>query len=108
MTKDDIKSLLFELHHSTFRNWKQIKNSKVCGCFNCCRVFRPQDIKEWCDNDGRGDPTAICPNCGLDSVIGDDCGVQITTSFLELMNLQFMGGGIDNVRVNLSLDYEEM
>ena len=33
MEKEEIKNLLYALHHSTFRNEEQIKNSKVCVAF---------------------------------------------------------------------------
>jgi hypothetical protein len=29
--------------------------------------------------------TALCPNCGIDSVIGDNSGVKITERFLRKM-----------------------
>ena len=94
MDKEEIKNLLYALHHSTFRNEQQIKNSKVCGCFHCKTIFKPEDVTDWCDNDGRGDRT--------DSVLGDDSGVDITPDLLELMNLQFFGPGIDHVNVTVS------
>ena len=78
MTKEEIKNVLLALHHSTFRNEKQIGDSKACGCFYCNSIFSPDEVVEWCDDDGRGDRTALCPNCGIDSVIGDACGINIT------------------------------
>ena len=33
MDKEEIKNLLYALHHSTYRNEQQIKNSKDCGCY---------------------------------------------------------------------------
>ena len=102
MTKDQIKELLNIQHYRSFRNERQIKESQICGCFYCKSIFNPEDVTEWCDNDGNGDPTALCPNCGIDSVLGDKCGVRITPSFLELMNLQFFGEGIDNVNVRVN------
>ncbi len=30
MTKDEIKDYLIRLHHSAFRNEKQIRNSRIC------------------------------------------------------------------------------
>jgi hypothetical protein len=46
-------------------------------------MFPPTEIKEWCD-DGN---TAICPRCGIDSVIGDASGFPITSpDFLARMN----------------------
>ena len=46
MTKEGIKNLLYALHHSTFRNEEQIKNSKVCGCFYCKTIFKPEDVTD--------------------------------------------------------------
>lgn len=102
MNKEEIKNLLYALHSSTFRNEKQIRNSKVCGCFHCKAIFKPEDVTNWCDDDGKGDRTGRCPNCRIDSVIGDNSGVDITPSLLELMNLQFFGPGIDNVNVTVT------
>lgn len=96
MTKDEVELVLFRLHHSTFRNEAQILNSKTCGCFCCLNIFKPEEVTKWCDNDGRGAPTALCPYCGIDSVIGDACGVSVTPPLLELMNAQFFGEGIDD------------
>ena len=33
MNKEEIKKFLYALHHSTYRNEQQIKNSKDCGCY---------------------------------------------------------------------------
>lgn len=33
MNKEEIKNFLYALHHSTYRNEQQIKNSKDCGCY---------------------------------------------------------------------------
>ena len=84
MTKEEIKNLLYGLHHTTFRNKKQIDESKECGCFYCKSTFKPEAITRW---------------CGIDSVIGDACGCNVTPDLLELMNLQFFGPGIDNVNI---------
>lgn len=100
MDKEQIKQLLFALHHSTFRNEKQIHDSKTCGCFYCETIFRPDDVVKWCDNDGEGDRTALCPHCGIDSVIGDACEMRVTPDLLRLMNMMFFGEGIDNVEVS--------
>lgn len=99
MTKDDLKALLFMLHRTTFRNEHQVSESKKCGCFHCGKLFNQEDVVSWCDNDGRGDRTALCPHCGIDSVIGDACGFEISQDLLQLMHLQFFGEGIDNVDI---------
>jgi hypothetical protein len=41
------------------------------------------DILEWTDDD----QTALCPNCGIDSVIGDKTDYPVTDlDFLKQMN----------------------
>lgn len=58
----------------------EIKASHKCGCFYCLHVFQPLEIDEWID----GQQTALCPRCGIDSVIGD-ASIPITEEFLKEM-----------------------
>ncbi len=73
-----------------------------CGCFYCKSIYSASEVKEWCDNDGRGDKTALCPKCGIDSVLGDATFVEPIPELLELMNMLFFGDGIDNVNVTVN------
>lgn len=73
-----------------------------CGCFYCKSIYSASEVKEWCDNDGRGDKTALCPKCGIDSVLGDTTFVELIPELLELMNMLFFGDGIDNVNVTVN------
>ena len=73
-----------------------------CGCFYCKSIYSASEVNEWCDNDGRGDKTALCPKCGIDSVLGDATFVELTPELLELMNMLFFGDGIDNVNVTVN------
>jgi hypothetical protein len=58
----------------------------MCGCFHCCRTFAPETITEWVDEDDDGvGQTAMCPVCGIDSVIGTASGFPLTKEFLTLM-----------------------
>jgi hypothetical protein len=50
-------------------------------------VFEFKDIREWTD-DGQ---TALCPSCGVDSVIGDASGFPITVEFLTAMEAHWFG-----------------
>ena len=75
---------LDEAHDHSYNNKGEIKNSNSCGCFYCCRFFAPRKITDWADKGGR---TALCPYCGIDSVLGDACGFALTDSFLRKMNL---------------------
>ncbi|WP_342711741.1 cytoplasmic protein [Bradyrhizobium sp. B124] len=59
----------------------EIERSQRCGCFYCKQTFGPGQIVEWIDEDS----TALCPQCGIDSVIGDGSGLTISQDFLEAM-----------------------
>ncbi|MBE6253923.1 MAG: hypothetical protein E7105_00160 [Prevotella sp.] len=97
LTKEEIVGLLYVLHHSSFRNEVMIANSEVCGCFYCNSIFKPEEVTLWCDDDGKGARTALCPRCGIDSVLGNACGVKIVPNLLDLMHCQFFGGDLDEV-----------
>ncbi len=75
-----------EAHAHSSNHRTEIADSTLCGCFCCCELFPPSDILEWVDegSDGQG-TTAICPKCGVDSVIGDKSGVEISKPFLATM-----------------------
>lgn len=74
-----------QAHKHSFKNRTEILNSEICGCFYCLAIFTPMSILEWTDDkDGIGH-TALCPECGIDSVIGSRSGYPITIEFLEMM-----------------------
>ena len=75
-------------HRFSIRHRPQIEASRVCGCFYCKRTFAPEDIRDWVDDSAPGLPgeTALCPHCGIDSVIGSAAGFPITADFLAAMN----------------------
>jgi hypothetical protein len=74
---DTITAHWFCSHHRA-----QVECSAICGCFYCLAVFPPSDIKSWV---GQGGQTALCPRCGIDSVLGSGSGVPITHDFLLRM-----------------------
>lgn len=66
----------------------EVEASEVAGCFYCLAIYPPAEIRNWID-DIRGDATgetAICPRCGIDSVIGAASGYPITPEFLTAMH----------------------
>lgn len=69
-----------EAHKYSDNHKKQLRKDKKCGCFYCLTIFSPMEIKEWVE-DISG--TAICPYCGIDSVIGESSGYPITKEFLK-------------------------
>ncbi len=74
-------------HRHSIRHRTEISGSEVCGCFYCLAIYPPSEIAEWVDEDDNGNRvTAICPRCGIDSVIGSKSGYPITADFLNKMH----------------------
>jgi len=76
---------LFMAHRAAFRNRASIVLSETCGCFHCCKTFPPTEIKAWAD---KGE-TALCPYCGMDSILGDASGFTLNNTFLTAMKTRF-------------------
>lgn len=72
---------LINAHACSMYNRKQLSKAKKCGCFYCLQVFNPNKILEWVD-DGQ---TALCPFCGVDSIIYDNKTYPLSKDFLEKM-----------------------
>lgn len=84
----------YQAHAYSSNHKPELEKDDVCGCFSCKSIFKPSEIVEWiiADNpcDKRG--TAVCPYCGIDSVIGRSSGYPITQDFLSAMNRIWFGG----------------
>ena len=72
-------------HARSSRHRGEIMKSKTCGCFYCCAIFGPSSIEVWIDEW----QTAMCPSCGIDSVIGGASGYPVTPEFLSRMNVHW-------------------
>lgn len=75
---------IIRAHEYSSNHRSSIMEDKLCGCFYCLKIFLPPEISEWA-KDAR-DKTAICPYCGIDSVIGESSGFPITVNFLKKMH----------------------
>ncbi len=79
-------------HEAARFNREILARDSKCGCFYCLRVFSPSEIEEWCPElDDGEEVTAICPYCGIDSVIGESSGFPITQDFMQSMNRRWFG-----------------
>ncbi len=75
-----------DAHRHSLRHRPEIQASDVCGCFYCCSIFPSGAIGQWVDEDEEGvGQTALCPNCGIDSVIGSKSPFTIDLPFLKRM-----------------------
>jgi hypothetical protein len=77
LTEDHISAHEWSSYHR-----ETLRQSEVCGCFYCLRIFPPSEIEHWTDDDD----TALCPKCGIDSVIGSVSGYPIDREFLQKMH----------------------
>lgn len=74
------------IHRHSSCHREAIRASSLCGCFYCCATFTPGDIEEWIDERNGVGQTALCPKCGIDSVLGSSSGFRLTPEFLEAMH----------------------
>jgi hypothetical protein len=74
-------------HDRSSHHRAEVLASGTCGCFYCGATFAPDEIVEWIDYaEEPPGQTAICPRCGIDSVIGDRSGVDLSPDFLGRMH----------------------
>lgn len=72
----------FNAHEHAFRQREELEHSDGCACFYCFKTFAPAEITTWVDDN----KTAICPHCGMDSVIGSASGFPLTKVALRKMH----------------------
>ncbi len=80
---------LTELQKHTHNNEIEILHSKTCSCIFCRQHYDARAVNDWV-NDERG-MSAICPECGMDTVIGDNGGEPLDKETLKALNLAFFG-----------------
>jgi hypothetical protein len=81
-----INNLDFVKAHKHTEYQKEILKSEKCGCFYCLEVYSSDEINDWHGEDCKElEPLALCPKCGIDSVIGSASGFPIETDFLSVM-----------------------
>ncbi|MBN9117629.1 MAG: cytoplasmic protein [Planctomycetes bacterium] len=72
-------------HPHSIRNRPEILASERCGCFYCLRTFAPAEVDGWL----AVEHTALCPYCGIDSVLGSASGFPVTAEFLRRMHARW-------------------
>jgi hypothetical protein len=82
---DPAKLLYLEAHKHASQHRAELEASANCGCFFCFRKFPPASIKTWID----ANQTALCPMCGVDSVLGSASTHRLDDAFLRLMHQHF-------------------
>jgi len=88
MKKEDI----IAAHRYSSNHRESILASDICGCFYCLSIFSSSEMEDWVDApEGETDinetgQTALCPHCGIDSVLGSASGYPINREFLQKMS----------------------
>jgi hypothetical protein len=88
-------ALLKEVHHYSAGHRHMIERADVCGCFYCGAIFPSREIDTWCDDPEDGvsptaGTTALCPRCGIDSVLPDNIpGIVLNAELLAAMREHF-------------------
>ena len=77
---------LQEAHSHTTHNHDEIGQSRTCACFDCGETYAVGEVTKWIDNGA----TALCPRCGMDCVLGDAAGFELTAGFLNQMRQRWM------------------
>lgn len=87
-TRKTIDPYLPYREHAT-NNEIEIVQSKECGCYFCRHHYDARKVNDWI-SDERG-VSALCPECGMDAVVGDASGLDISKEKLKTLNLYFYG-----------------
>lgn len=75
------KTLDYIHSHSSY-NVEEIKASTTCCCFYCKKKMRASEVVSFVDKGH----TALCPYCGIDSVLGDASDIPITPALIGQMH----------------------
>ena len=100
MTFDE--AFLDRAHRFSTRNLEDAKRSRECGCFSCLAVFSGSEVATsdtevpdyYAEIDGidrTDDQTAVCPRCGLDSVLPGSSDLPVASeAFLGAMRSRWI------------------
>ena len=78
---------LLKIHKLSSNHKKSLIKEDVCGCFYCLSIFSPKLITDWIEDEN--DLTAICPYCGIDSIIPKCYSYQLNKELLQEMREYF-------------------
>lgn len=79
------------LHKFCTNNRGRLLAVQRAGCFYCCAIFEPREILDWVDGrqvetgSTQDGVTALCPRCGIDAVLPELPGSQISEALLREM-----------------------
>jgi hypothetical protein len=75
-------TILEALHRQSSGHRQALSAADKVGCFYCRKTFKPTEILDWVDSGG----TALCPRCGIDSVVPETAQHTLTAELLHDMH----------------------
>jgi hypothetical protein len=101
---------LKEVQRYCSQHREQVRNSALCGCFYCGVNFPSTEIDFWIGapdgglDNGENGTTALCPRCGIDSVLPDSIlGAGLSPELLDEMRQYFFEREEPNTTMGLDL-----
>ncbi len=95
MTKNQRTAILEGYRAHSRNNEIEILRSQKCGCFFCEKTYSARKISQW-ENGTNGGASAICPECGMATVLGDASGIPLTKALLKEMSMAFFKEDSEN------------
>ncbi len=78
---------LARAHRSSYRNRRALEGSPRAACFGCLSEVQTARITEYVD-EGQ---TALCPHCGLDTVLPMSESDSLDSALLAALNARYLG-----------------
>ena len=79
-----------DIYKHTKNNELDILRSKNCSCLFCRQTFNARKVSEW--TSGKNNQmSAICPECGMDTLVGDASGYVFGIEDLKEINHEYFG-----------------
>jgi hypothetical protein len=74
-------------HKKSFQNEPLVRIAHDSACFCCLEHFPPSEIDEWVDD--KLHRTAMCPKCGVDSVLTEETLNKVSDDLLKALQKQY-------------------
>ncbi len=78
-----------EIFKHTKDNEIDILNSKKCSCLFCRQTYDARRVSDWSTENNK--ISAVCPECGMNAVVGDHSGFILDHDTLKALNLTYFG-----------------
>ena len=69
------------------RNKKIILSGNKAACYYCCKIFDSKEVVDFI-KEKDGDSTALCPRCGIDTLISDS-QAELSPEFIKAMQQHY-------------------